>query len=360
MTRSQVLPWTSNQKQGGNDDDESGLATAMIRTMPTCKVARKEYAKLQQALPGSNNNQNGLFAPFLQELIMFQHVHYMNNSSLGSQYVIQPLGIVHLSLKKGNNEKAGTSDPAAHEELAILRLLSSSTNNTNQKATSSEGIEKLLKYMLIPGCVGSLDKVLHEPSATSATASKNRIPHFLRLQWCKELLLAMDHLHYCGIVLKWLDEEHVLISSDGSIKISNLHGAEMMFSDRFCPSASHHIEDGENMKTPKKDKKGSKRDKDQEPSSNRKDDINYNSSKEKVSIPTSCLNKVAPEIIFGQSANMQSSLYAIGILCAWIFTQKPLIKVSYLLLLFVYLSCFIYLMLALDITLERKRRKETS
>ena len=49
--------------------------------------------------------------------------------------------------------------------------------------------------------------------------------------------------------------------------------------------------------------------------------------KDKANIPGSYLNKTAPEIILGGEITAQCSLYAVGILCTWIFTQKPLIKV---------------------------------
>eukprot|EP01038_Epipyxis_sp_PR26KG_P013587 gene13587-18237_t len=127
-------------------------------------------------------------------------------------------------------------------------------------------------------------------------------------------------------------------SKSNMLLIGNLQGAELDHS--YDPMNKHDINAINNLfpeKVPKnhnshlksshkKSKNKSNDSKENDTQDNVKNDNNNNSNN---SIPVTCLDHVAPEIILGGNASFHSSIYTIGSICTMIMTNgKPLVKVG--------------------------------
>ena len=189
---------TNGNTNHDQEEADSTTTAAMIRAIPTYKIARRELVKLQ-AWHGADS---GLLSSLVHELVIFQQLHNVTNHSPGLEYIIEPLGIVQLVVpKKANGANPATnninnkininnnSNEDQDKEIAILKQLSTSSTQPSQQQA---GAEKLVRHLLLPGCVMSLDDLFSHDDSNGV----RDIPHFLRLQWCKELLLAVDHLNY--------------------------------------------------------------------------------------------------------------------------------------------------------------------
>eukprot|EP01033_Poteriospumella_lacustris_P004077 gene4077-2908_t len=349
-------------------DDIAGTAAARyvgpftIRAWPHPRTMHRERGKVQAALFASTTATTGapmwkLSTDAVRELSLLQHVHYLSSTCIlqsphlpaqqhaastssevtasASTLIAAPIQFVNLATTTTATAMTPSSNNSSSSNLYGVdtdshskndsHLLPHSDSNDGPTASHHKGAPTTTAaspdfrtgWMFSGHLLCSLSQLIQPAEDASRNSYARDLPVYLRWQWTHDLLRAVTFLVDRGVVLSYLDTEHELgINDRGQLMVVGLSTASLLVDQRHPYTVAKGDAPVSSTPTP-----GG--------ASKRKSSSSaaaLSAEEEGVDWPSHVLPFVAPELLFGGVASVQTTTYHAMALVFYILSGKHLIK----------------------------------
>lgn len=336
-----------------SDDDATTTSTATyvgpftIRAWPHPRTMHRERGKVQAALFSSTSATTGspiwkLSTDAVRELSLLQHVHYVSSTCIlqsphlpaqqhasttssevtasASTLIAAPVQFVNIA---AISPTAMTSNSSSSSNLYGVDTDSHSGDandgpaSIQRKSTVTTSPDFRTGWMFSGHLLCSLSQLIQPADDAGAKSYARDLPLYLRWQWTHDLLRAVTFLVDRGVVLSYLDTEHELgINDRGQLMVVGLSTASLLVDQRHPYTVAKGDAPVSSTATPGS---ASKRKSSSAAAGNVADE-------EGVDWPSHMLPFVAPELLFGSVASVQTTTYHAMALVFYILSGKHIIK----------------------------------